>query len=538
MTRQLPRSFPLHSWIILTASLAGILGFASCAKMSTLMGKQKTSEAPESSLGSEVTAKQPTPPKLQEVQEAIASTKTLLDNHQTQIGELLTLRGEVKQTLREFRDQNLTPMHTALDTLEHQVANWEETVANNQTAVASSVAKLTKDFEQSQTQVAIYGDQVTALVDQIDQNNQHYGKLLTEFQDSLVGFKAVMDEFHVTLASETTRATKEEGTLANRLREQQQTLDQVETKTKEILVLQKRLNQLHTYINQVRDTVTSDTMALRASLNPETTDNLKDLITSLEERYQELAQAPPQEPVPDSQLQALETRVEESEKTHMDTINALRHDIQTISTEMQNTLESQSTDNLRDLVVSLEERYQQLSQTPSKDAALTQHLQALEQRVDQYEQHHTETLRTLQHDIQEISTGMQANVGNEATDNLRERVVSLEQGYQRLAKTPTAAPVLTSHLQALEQRMEQSEKDHAESVNALQHDIQEISAGMQTLAKSISIETVEALHHDIQEVSAGMMKLAQSINHLQRTNNTSKAIHTESRSTPPQTQQE
>ena len=76
------------------------------------------------------------PPTIQEVEEAISSTKTLLDDQQKQIGNLLSLRGEVKQTLREFRDQNLTPMNTAIETLQHQVGKWEDTSATSKSSYA------------------------------------------------------------------------------------------------------------------------------------------------------------------------------------------------------------------------------------------------------------------------------------------------------------------------------------------------------------------------------------------------------------------
>jgi len=80
--------------------------------------------------------------------------------------------------------------------------------------------------------------------------------------------------------------------------------------------------------------------------------------------------------------------------------------------------------------------------------------------------------------------------------------------------------------------VEQSEKHHAEIVEALKHDIREVSGRMMTLAQSISAETVEALHHDIQEVSAGMLRLAQSISHLEKTKSSPIPIHAESMSTP------
>ena len=173
--------------------------------------------------------------------------------------------------------------------------------------------------------------------------------------------------------------------------------------------------------------------------------------------------------------------------------------------------------NLQNVVVSLEQRYQQLAQNPASGSSLTTQLEALEQRVEQSEKHYTETVKTLHKDIKEISAGMNVSEQVQETEKLQTLVSSLEQRYQQLAHTPGSNPELTKHLKALEQRLQQSEIQSATTIKALQHDLQTVSARMTTLNQSIGAETVEALHHDIQEVSAGMLKLAQSISLLEQT---------------------
>lgn len=520
------------SWILLVF-LVGTLGLPGCTKMSKLVGKGNISDLDKTGTKEASMLAEPTPPpSIQEVKEAIASTKTLLDDQQEQVGNLLSLRGEVKQTLREFRDQDLTPMKATIQTLQHQVGSWEGRSATNQTTMASSITRLTQDLEQAKTRVGVYGDQVTALVDQIDQNNQQYDKLLSEFQNSLIGFKEVMGEHKMELITEKKRATEEEGTLANQLKEQHQTLDQMSNKTKEILVLQKRLNQLHVYINQVRDKVTSDTTVLQAALKPEATDNLRELVASLEDRYQQLTKAPSSNSALTEHLETLEQRLEQSENRLTETTKTLQDDIQKISTERQVDLKTPGTENLQTLVLGLEERYQRLAQTPPANLALTKQLQALEKRVEQSEKHYTQTVKALHKDIQELSTGMQSTLQNAGADKLREVVHSLEKRYQQLAQAPSSNHSLTENLQALEERVAQSEKHHAKTVWALQQDVQNVSTRMITLTQSLSAETVEALQHDIQEVSAGMLKLAQSISHLEKTKVPAIPIHTGSITTP------
>ncbi len=453
MNRHTHFSSGIPIWFILTGLII-VLAISGCAEMS-IPGDQSTlTETGETSGEESVTAQTPDPPPtLQEVQDALSSTKALLEDHEKQIGGLLSLRGEVKQTLREFRDQNLSPMNATIETLQHHVEGWEETVGTNQTTTSSTIAKLEKDLEQAQARVAVYGDQVTALVDQIDQNNRRYEKLLTEFQDSLVGFKDVMGEYTVTLNTEKERAIQKEVALEDQLKKQQETLDQMLLRTNDILVLQKRLNQLHVYINQVRDTITSDTSALKAALK-----------TQDSAHPQEFIQTSPENPALAAQLQALEQRIETSEKHYAETVKALHDDMKDISSGMEAVTTSQGAENLQGLVNSLE---------------------------------------------------------------------SLEERYQQLAQASSATPpALTEHLQALEQRVKLSEAQQAETVEALKHEIGEVSARMNTLATSLSAETVEALHHDIQEVSAGMMKLAQSISHLEKAKNSPTPIHTESRSAP------
>ena len=72
------------SWILLDY-LVGIFGFPGCAEMSGLMGKKNISELDTPAAEEAATAHAPTPPPtIEEVQEAIVSTKTLLDDQQIQ----------------------------------------------------------------------------------------------------------------------------------------------------------------------------------------------------------------------------------------------------------------------------------------------------------------------------------------------------------------------------------------------------------------------------------------------------------------------
>ncbi len=659
------------SWFILTF-LISTFGFSGCAEMSSMMGESNALDS-EEHVGEHVEAPAP-PPTIEEVEEAIASTKTLLDDQQKQIGDVLSLRGEVKQTLREFRDQNLAPMNATIETLQQQVGGWESRSTTNQTTLSATIETLTQDVKQSQKRVGVYGEQVTALVDQIDQNNRQYDKLLTQFQDSLVEFKGTMGEFTTTLATEKDRATQEEESLEKQLIAQQQTLERVMPTAKEILDIQKRLNQLHGYINQVRDTVTSDTAALQTTLknaapddlqhlltsldqrfqldqdpsayaamtehlealeqrveqsekqyaekvntlnediqkisvglNDEKTQEIEELhtlVTSLEQRYRHLEQTDPPNSILAENLQALEQRVEQSEKQYAERVNALNEDIQKISVEMNDDNKTQDTQNLHALVTSLEQRFQQLPQTSSTNPtfdndlealkqrveqaeqqsvevvknlqediqkisatkrvddttqemqnlqaavitleqryqqlgqasssspALTEQLHALEQRVEESEKHYAETVQGLHGDMKELSMGVQTGLKTPETEKLQALVASLEQRYQQLAHDPSSNPALTKQIKALEQRLQQSEIQAATTIKALQHDLQKVSSRMATLTQSIGAETVEALHRDIQEVSLGMLKLAQSISHLEQTKIQTKPIQAGSITAP------
>ena len=659
------------SWFILTC-LISTFGFSGCAEMSTMRDESNTLE---SNQHAEEQVAAPTPPTIEEVEEAILSTKTLLDDQQKQIGDLLSLRGEVKQTLREFRDQNLAPMNATIETLQQQVGGWENRSNTNQTTLSTAIETLTQSVEQSKKRVGVYGEQVTALVDQIDQNNRQYDTLLTQFQDSLIEFKGTMGEFTVTLAEEKDRAIQEEGMLTNQLSTQQQTLERVMPTAKEILDIQKRLNQLHGYINQVRDTVTSDTATLQTTLknaapddlqllltsleqrlqltqtpstNPplteqfesleqrleesdrhyaekidalnehiqnisvEMNDNgktqdieqLHTLLTSLEQRYRHLEQTDSPNPTLTENLQALEQRVEQSEKQYTERVNALNEDIQKISVKMNDDDKTQETqhlhalvtsleqrfqqlpqssstnpmldndlqalkqrveqaeqqsaevvknlqkdiqeisattqvddttqemENLQTAVISLEQRYQQLGQASTTSPALTEQLHALEQRVEESEKHYAETVQGLHGDMKELSVGVQSGLKTPETDKLQALVASLEQRYQQLAHDPSSNSALTEHLKALEQRLEQSEIQSSTTIKALQYDLQKVSSRMATLTQSIGAETVEALHRDIQAVSAGMLKLAKSISHLEQTKIQTKPIQAGSITAP------
>ncbi len=477
------------SWFILTC-LISTFGFSGCAELHTLMGGSDTA-ASEQNAGEQVEAPTP-PPTIEEVEEAIASTKALLDDQQKQIGDVLSLRGEVKQTLREFRDQNLAPMNATIETLQQQVGGWENTTTTNQATLSTIIEKLTQDVEQSQNRVGVYGEQVTALVDQIDQNNRQYEKLLTEFQNSLVEFKGTMGEFTVTLAAENNRATQEEERLAEQLGAQQQTLNEVMPTAKEILDIQKRLNQLHGYINQVRDTVTSDTAALQTTLKNAAPDDLGNLLTSLEQRFQ-LAQVSSSDLALTEQLKTLEERVAESEKLSTERVNALNEDIQKISVGINDDDKIQETQNLHALVTSLEQRYRHLEQTASPNPNQDEHLEALEQRMEESEKRYAERVNALNEDIQKISVGMNDDDKTQEIQNLHALVTSLEQRFQQLPQTVSSNPTLNTDLQALQQRVEQSEQQSAEAVKDLQEDMQKISVTRQADDMTQEMENLQAV---------------------------------------------
>ena len=483
---------PYQPSCFILVCLISILGLSGCAELSTLMDESDTIESPQNVTGDDVTQLEPTPPPtIEEVEQAISSTKDLLDDQQKQIGDLLSLRGEVKQTLREFRDQNLTPMNATIETLEQQVGRWENTSNTNQATLSATIESLTQDVEQSQNRVGVYGEQVTALVDQIDQNNRQYDTLLTAFQDSLIEFKGTMGEFTATLATEKNRAIQEETTLANHVKEQQQTLEQVMPTAKEILDIQKRLNQLHSYINQVRDTVTSDTAALQTALKNEAPDDLRDVLTTLEQRFQ-LAQVPSSNPALAEHLETLEQRMEESERLSAERVTALQEDIQNISVKSQDDDTLQNTERLQARVTSLEQQYQQIGQTSASSSPQTEHLQALEQRVEESEKHYAESIKTLEEDLQNISVEIQSGDKTQNPEILQARVALLEQQYQQIGQATPSNATHAEHLQALEQRVVESEKHYTEKVETLRKDVQKFSKEILETNKTQDTENLQA----------------------------------------------
>ena len=306
-------------WPICVVML-GMLGLSGCADMKTFMSTwamphPAQAEAPDVVLPDPHT---PPPPTVAEVEAAIATTKGLLDDQQEQMKEVLALKAEVKQELREIKEHDLTTMRNAVEELQHQVEGWETTVSGNHGAISSQVNVLTQELHQAQDRLVAYGGQVPALADQIDQNYQEHATLFAAFQASLVGFKAAMGELQNGLGDERQRASQEEMALSTQLTAQQQSLERVGGHATDILALHKRLNQLHIYMNSVRDSVASETTALRVSLQSGATDHLQDVVTALDQRYHD------------------------SEQRHADIVTALEKKIQALSAGFSTLTQSMS----------------------------------------------------------------------------------------------------------------------------------------------------------------------------------------------------
>lgn len=314
MTNVCRRSYTNIPWTLLMV-IVGTLGLSGCAEMKTFMPQW---EMPQPVPAEPTDTASPTPqaPTVEEVEAAIATTKTLLDDQERQLKELLTLKAQVKQELREFKEGDLTTMRNTVEELQHQVEGWEAMVNGNHGAVASRMATLIQEIRQAQDRLVAYGGQVPALADQIDQNHQEHATLFTAFQASLMGFQAAMGELQQGLGDERQRASQEERALSATLMAQHQALQQVGGHTTEIFALQKRLNQLHGYINSVRTSVESETNALRVSLKNGGAGNLQEVVTAFEQRYQD------------------------SEQRHAATVAALEQQIQEVSAGLATVAQS------------------------------------------------------------------------------------------------------------------------------------------------------------------------------------------------------
>lgn len=306
-------------WPILVVML-GTLGLSGCADMKALIATWEMPHPTQAETTDVVPPDPhtPPPPTVAEVEAAIATTKSLLDDQEAQLNALLALKAEVKQELREFKEHDLTTMRNAVEELQHQVGGWEATVSGQHGAVSSQVNTLTHELHQAQDRLVAYGGQVPALADQIDQNHHEHATLFAEFQMSLVGFKAAMRELQEGLREARERAVQQERTLLTQLTTQQQSLKRVGGQATEILALQKRLNQLHVYMNSVRDSLMSDTTALRVSVKNGASGHLQDLVTALDQRHQD------------------------AEQRHTVTVTALENKIQELSAELSTLAQAMS----------------------------------------------------------------------------------------------------------------------------------------------------------------------------------------------------
>ena len=229
-------------------------------------------------------------PTVEEVEAAITSTKTLLDAQQKELRELLVLKADVNHRLQQFEDDGLVPMANAVEELQHRIDVWDTTVSGNKGAVLSQIATLTTQVQDAQDEVAVYAGQVPTLADQVDQNHVEHAALFTEFQSALEAYKTVLATVDQDVKRERERAQQQEDGLAQTLATQAVSQQEASKHGADIRALQKRLNQLHQYINSVRTSLVTDAQAMRVSLEGGSGGNVSTLLQAFEERFQAFEQ--------------------------------------------------------------------------------------------------------------------------------------------------------------------------------------------------------------------------------------------------------
>jgi len=214
---------PVFKWMLI-GCLSGVLGTGCIAQKADL---QKIHKDLDQQMTQIRTEKKELEKELVAARAAIAESQNLIAAQKADMSKMRSDLAPMNQQIKLMREKDLTSVYGNFENVEKKISDLQKDFATHEKNFSTTTGKLGTDIQALQTTVQSQDDQqqlahtqATALVQQVDENNQALTKNMTEFQTAFAQFKETLG----SLGTDVSQAQTDVGTIKTDLVTQDQAL--------------------------------------------------------------------------------------------------------------------------------------------------------------------------------------------------------------------------------------------------------------------------------------------------------------------------
>ncbi|GJL52167.1 MAG: hypothetical protein NPIRA01_33940 [Nitrospirales bacterium] len=475
----------------------------------------------------------------QELEEIISTNREEAESLQTQqsaaMKDLFRARAEIRQELKALREADLTTLTGDIEELNFRVKNVRQDFD-------AQTSQTNDRFQTLETQVGEHETtlesktgstqgQLTALIQQIDEDSQTRNQQLSDFQTSLSSFKDSMEGLGSQLVQETERASQANTELRNQL---DQKIDELNTSITSLdnkfTSLDDKFTSLETEVQTHKTNlqdVSESVGQIRGALEKSGT-LVGGQVTTLETNLKQLeAHVNSLTEKLNSDTQALRGYLEKDVKASINSMNqTLQSQVENIETQTQSN--TGQVDELTQSVRSLKEKQEFVGGLlGERGDKFMQESGRLNERLNLMESHQSDLTQKIESNTQSVSkhlSEVNSSVASvtQALENtnasLHTRLESQEQKIQDLSKTINSIQKVKGDLEANLSTLEMTSQSSNEMRKALQKmntRLQELEVHQSGLVGKLDADG-QAMNNHLSEVNAGIQSVASALEQVDK----------------------
>lgn len=188
----------------------------------------------------------------EEIRTAVKEAQQFLQEQDGKVRSLLEMRADLEEKIHTIQETEIGRLNTETETLRARVASVESQALRAREEIDAQWAPVQALAETQASELTNLNESMLAIVEETHQDRQLLRNNLKNYRDALVQFHALMVKLETLVLDEEFRAKEAETDMRKSLKDHGLMLTQLESKSTALGHLQKRMNQLHRYINEVQ----------------------------------------------------------------------------------------------------------------------------------------------------------------------------------------------------------------------------------------------------------------------------------------------
>jgi hypothetical protein len=186
------------------------------------------------------------------IRTAVEDAQQFLQEQDGKVRNLLEMRADLEEKIHTIQETEIGRLNGETEALRDRVASVESQALLAREEIDAQWAPVQALAETQASELTNLKESMLAIVEETHQDRQLLRNNLKNYRDALVEFHALMVKLETLVLDEEFRAKEAETAMSKTMKDHGLTLTRLESKSSALGHVQKRMTQLHRYVNEVQ----------------------------------------------------------------------------------------------------------------------------------------------------------------------------------------------------------------------------------------------------------------------------------------------